>query len=589
MNESIFIGLLQNTTILLAFAMLYENIWAKNEGSKSISTKIFAGLFLSGIGVVLMFTPWTWVPGIVFDTRSVMISISGLFFGAIPTVIVMIITGMVRLYIGGAGQWMGLAVIISSGGIGLLWRIFRPNWKTKKYYMELLAMGLLVHITMSACTLLLPSEIVLSTFKTILIPLIFIYSPATMILGVIMLNQSRNWQYRFAQIKLKESEHRLNQILDSGNILSLLLNKDGSIYYCNNYLLQITGHTQEEILSKNWFDLCIPSDSKEKLFKIFTEGIQTKNVIKNYENNIISKSGELFYISWYNITLKSDKGDVLGIASIGVNLTNSKTYENKLKEKNTEIELQNEEYRRINEELRISKSNAEESDRLKTAFLTNMSHEIRTPMNGILGFAGLLKEPNLSGEEQKKFIGIIEKSGVRMLNIINDIIDISKIESGIMEVSISETNINEQTEYIYTFFKPEVEYKGLMLSIKNTLYAEEAIIKTDKEKLYAILTNLVKNAIKFTDKGSIELGYEKRGRYIEFFVKDSGTGILPEKTELIFERFRQGSESLYRNYEGAGLGLSISKAYVEMLGGKIWVESVVGKGSVFYFAIPSNI
>jgi signal transduction histidine kinase len=128
-----------------------------------------------------------------------------------------------------------------------------------------------------------------------------------------------------------------------------------------------------------------------------------------------------------------------------------------------------------------------------------------------------------------------------------------------------------------------------MLSIKNTLYAEEAIIKTDKEKLYAILTNLVKNAIKFTDKGSIELGYEKRGRYIEFFVKDSGTGILPEKTELIFERFRQGSESLYRNYEGAGLGLSISKAYVEMLGGKIWVESVVGKGSVFYFAIPSNI
>jgi len=236
--------------------------------------------------------------------------------------------------------------------------------------------------------------------------------------------------------------------------------------------------------------------------------------------------------------------------------------------------------------LEISKTKAEESDRLKSAFLANMSHEIRTPMNGILGFAELLNEPDLSEEQRQDYIKVIEKSGTRMLNIINDIISISKIESGQMGVSISETNINEQIEYIYTFFKPEVEQKGLQISYRNNLPAKRSIIKTDREKIYAILTNLVKNAIKFTKTGSIEFGYEKNDNHLQFFVTDTGIGIRPEQLRIIFERFRQGSESLNRNYEGAGLGLSISRAYVEMLGGKIWVESEIGKGSTFYFTLP---
>jgi light-regulated signal transduction histidine kinase (bacteriophytochrome) len=237
-------------------------------------------------------------------------------------------------------------------------------------------------------------------------------------------------------------------------------------------------------------------------------------------------------------------------------------------------------------ELIIAKERAEESDRLKSVFLANMSHEIRTPMNGILGFAELLKEPHLTDGEQQQYISIIEKSGKRMLNIIGDIVSISKIESGQMETIISETNINEQIEYIYTFFNPEAEKKGLQLLIKNTLPSKESIIKTDYEKLYAILTSLVGNAIKFTQTGSIELGVEKKGNYLEFFVKDSGEGIRHEVKTVIFERFRQDIDFKSRFNEGAGLGLSISKAYVEMLGGKIWLESEIGKGSTFYFTLP---
>lgn len=238
---------------------------------------------------------------------------------------------------------------------------------------------------------------------------------------------------------------------------------------------------------------------------------------------------------------------------------------------------------------------AQESDRLKSAFLANMSHEIRTPMNGILGFADLLKKPDLTSDQQKKYIGIIEKSGARMLNIINNIVDISKIEAGLMEVTMKDTNINEQIEYTYTFFKPEVEAKGVRLTFKTGLPDKAAIIQTDREKVYAILTNLVKNAIKYTREGSIELGYDvvgsRQASALQFYVKDTGIGIPEDRQSAIFERFIQADIDDRMAYQGAGLGLAITKAYVEMLGGKIWVESCPeGKagshGSCFYFTLP---
>jgi len=164
----------------------------------------------------------------------------------------------------------------------------------------------------------------------------------------------------------------------------------------------------------------------------------------------------------------------------------------------------------------------------------------------------------------------------------------SKIESGQTEIFSSETDINEQLEFISDLFRPEVEEKGIKLIVKKSLPDKDALVKTDREKIFAILTNLVKNAIKFTHKGYIEIGYVQKGNLLEFFVKDTGTGIRREQQDLIFERFRQGSESLSRSYEGTGLGLSISKAYVELLGGRIWVESEPGKGSVFYFTVPYN-
>lgn len=253
------------------------------------------------------------------------------------------------------------------------------------------------------------------------------------------------------------------------------------------------------------------------------------------------------------------------------------------------------ERKRVEKEYITAKEKAEESDRLKSAFLANMSHEIRTPMNGILGFTNLLKRPGLSGEEQEKFIKIIEKSGNRMLNTINDIIDISKIEAGQVDVVITDINLNNKIEELYDFFLPEANKKGLELSVVNKLPNRKVIIKSDIEKLDSILTNLIKNAIKYTHNGSIELGCSIKenaeNNELEFYVKDTGIGIPKNRQEAIFSRFEQADIEDKQAYEGSGLGLAISKAYVEMLGGKIWMESnsdhnVEEVGSQFYFTIP---
>jgi len=247
-----------------------------------------------------------------------------------------------------------------------------------------------------------------------------------------------------------------------------------------------------------------------------------------------------------------------------------------------------EDYHNQRKTLEQAKRKAEESDKLKSAFLSNMAHEIRTPMHGILGFADMLKTTTISGPQMQEYIAIIEKSSNRMLNTITDLIDISKIESGQAEVFHSLTDINHLMESLYSVFRTVADKKGLHLKLTHGAETDKIIINTDREKLETILSNLYKNAIKYTPSGTIESGFESKGRYLQFFVKDSGIGIEPDKQETIFDRFTQADNSLSKTYDGAGLGLSITKAYVEMLGGTIWVESKPGEGSVFYFTIPST-
>ncbi len=236
------------------------------------------------------------------------------------------------------------------------------------------------------------------------------------------------------------------------------------------------------------------------------------------------------------------------------------------------------------------KQKAEENDRLKTAFLANMSHEIRTPLNSIIGFSDLLLEDDSDWNERRQFVQMIKSAGGTLLQLIDDIIDISKIEAGQIKISLSDVNINTLLDELLLTFSNEKSKRNkehVKLNLKKTYKEKGFILRTDPYRFKQILTNLLSNALKFVEDGFVEFGYTGiEPGFVQFFVKDSGIGIQRDKQHLVFQRFGQIDNTAKRNHEGTGLGLSITKQLVELLGGKIWFDSEFSKGTTFYFTLP---
>ncbi len=371
------------------------------------------------------------------------------------------------------------------------------------------------------------------------------------------------------RIKAEELIHKQEQslyTLSQSTAAGILIHQGKNIIYSNYAAEQITGYKNSELLNLNILDLVHPE---------FIQSIKDNsplNYFKNhkiphYEIVILKKNGRKRWID-----VRAGHINWMGVDSVIISAFDI------TKRKAVEVEL-----------IR-AKEEAEKSEQLKSAFLANMSHEIRTPMNGILGFADLLKTPNLPSEKQLQYINIIKKSGERLLNLINDIVDISKIEANLMKTNLVDVAFNPVMDYLFLFFNQEAISKGIQLTLKKGAFEENAKIKTDKEKFCAILLNLIKNAIKYTNEGTIEFGYKlttkEEVNYLEFYVKDTGIGVPKNRQKAIFERFIQADIKDKNALQGAGLGLSISKAYVEMLGGELFVKSTENKGSKFYFTLP---
>ena len=389
---------------------------------------------------------------------------------------------------------------------------------------------------------------------------------------------------------VQEKINYLAAIVQSSNDAIIGKDLNGTIISWNSGAAELFGYLENEILGES-IKKIIPHDHLGEEIQILNK-IKNGENLQNFETVRVTKTGQLIMVSVTASPIMDALGQIVGVSKVVRDITERKNLMEKLEVQNTALNLRN-------NELKIARDKAQESDRLKSAFLANISHEIRTPMNGILGFAELLKTSDLTSGQQHEYIDIIKKSGDRMLNIINDIVDISKIEAGLMLLNITETDIHLQIEFTYSFLKLQAESKGIQFLYNNGLKSKEFIVKTDSEKLYAILINLVKNAIKYTDKGLIEFGYTLKPasmssgsdvakKELEFYVKDTGIGIPLGRQTAIFDRFIQADISDTRAFQGAGLGLSISRSYVEMLGGKLWVVSEVGMGSAFYFTIPYN-
>ncbi len=405
---------------------------------------------------------------------------------------------------------------------------------------------------------------------------------------------SRKSYYPELQKKIKELEEERNkfQRIFSDALSGILqINLQGKILVANPAIVTICGYESQEsfLLIENIAEsLFATPDDLEKLI----EELQNKKSIIGFESQFKKKDGELIDVSINASKQKGKKEDFL--ECFIQDITQKKRAEEEIKAKNEEYLALNEELREsfehiseINTELEEAKEKAEESDRLKSAFLANMSHEIRTPMNGIIGFSEMLMDQGLSDERKAHYAKIVIDSSQQLLTIVNDILDISLIETDDLKLKYEDVSVNQLIEDLYEFYK--IKKPNLLFTYSLTLPEEDSVIRTDITRLKQVLTNLLNNAFKFTNQGSIKFGYQLSDDKMQFFVEDSGIGITETHLSKIFERFRQEDLDLTREYGGTGLGLTISKQLVNLLGGDIWVESVKGKGSTFFFTLPYKV
>lgn len=845
----VFLPLINNITLILSLSILYSLISQKWDYS-SIWHKVLAGILFGFVAILGMLNPLKLQPGVIFDGRSIILSIGALFGGPITAIISVLISSLYRIYLGGAGAIMGVSVIVSSSAIGIAYHYFRLKNKKNTRVFYLFLFGVVVHIVMLLLTSTLPSNMNHEVLDTIALPVITIYPIASLFICLLFLQQESR---RKVSIALKESEENYRQLVENASSIIIKLDSFGRINFMNTYAQQLSGYSLNELKGKHAIGAIIQKENSS--FKVFAQTIE--NLLYNpnehalTETEIVCKYGEIKWVSWtYKVIKNEDLSDSIEILCIGTEISQKKkteialleserkyrqlyeslldgyakvdmggriidcnqayqemtgyskeelfkltynditpskwhdyeksiinedffikgytpiyekeyirkdgniitvelrTYlysdnENKaigmwamvrditerkrienelikseekyrsiielaadtillgdsngniiganlkaveltgytidelmgknisslftkeildkkplqyealkqgkviiseriivrkddkevpvemnsklmpqntyismirditerinnekiLRESEQQLRKQNAEYIALNEDLnksneRIREINdvlirttekAQESDRLKSAFLANMSHEIRTPMNGIIGFSDLLLQENLKKEDQKRYVEIIIRSSKQLLSIINDIIDISKIEAGQVTIYKKSFNLDAVITDTFNLYLEEAKRKNNKLKISIPNSSSSLVLNTDATKLTQVVGNLVNNAIKFTQDGNIEIGYTQKDSIVEIFVKDTGIGIDPANHALIFERFRQVDGVSTSSIAGTGLGLAISKSLVELMGGKIWVESAKGEGAKFFFTIPTSI
>jgi len=383
---------------------------------------------------------------------------------------------------------------------------------------------------------------------------------------------------------LRESEEKYRKIFENVQDVFYHTDIDGKIVEISPSIERYSGHKPEELIGTQIENLYLNPWDKDELLKV----LSSKGGIEDYIVNFKIKDGKEVFVSANVQLLNGPDGNPIGVEGSLRDVTERIVAEERIKASEKLLRQQNEEYVALNQELNIAKNKAEESDKLKTAFLANMSHEIRTPMNGIIGFSTMLADPFLSDDTRESYLKIVNSSCDQLLHIVNDIIDISKIEAGQIDLSESRFDLKVLFNEIVSFHSDAAKVKGVDLIIKPFIgnLSDYSIIISDRTKLRQILDNLLSNAVKFTDTGRIIIKCELINESLQFEIEDTGIGIEPELQNVIFERFRQVETSYSKKYGGTGLGLSITKAFVEKMGGGIWVLSELGKGSSFYFRIP---
>lgn len=361
---------------------------------------------------------------------------------------------------------------------------------------------------------------------------------------------------------LESSQRNLETLINSISDAIIIHDREGNILSLNEQAKKTYNINEDEIKSLTIFDISSPLQETTQLKEIWAE--------------VLNNNTKVF--EWVGLQRKTNKEFQLQVSLSLTNWDNNNVIVAVIRDFS--------ERKKFEKELIRAREKAEQANKLKTEFLNNMSHEIRTPMNGIIGFSEMLNEPDLSDEKRAYFTKIIQNSSMQLLKIIDDILDISSLETKQSKINESEFLLNDLLMELFSIFSLKSKEQNIPFYLKKELSDEQSRMITDRVKLSKVISNLLENALKFTNEGFIELGYKVKNSTIHIYVQDTGIGISSKSKDLIFERFSQEEKDISKKYGGLGLGLSISKENTELLGGKLTFESIKGKGSIFHITLP---
>ncbi|HBE94145.1 MAG TPA: hypothetical protein DDW80_01640 [Desulfovibrio sp.] len=552
------LALVQNISILLAAILIFDLFPARGRLLDTLPNRLVLGVVLGVLVVVIMLTPWKLAPGVVFDTRSVLIGVSGLFFGTLPTVLCMVMSAAYRLYQGGQGALTGVSVILASGCIGVAWRYARKRPLHDISWGELFLFGLAVHVAMLLLMFTLPLDVALSALSRITLPVLLVYPAGTALTGTLLAKRLRIERVRE---DLAESETLFRKLFEDHAAVKLILDPEtGRIMDANHAAAAFYGWSRERLREMRIQEINTlpPGEVRTHLARAMGQ----EQLRFEFRHRLADGSARDVEVLSGVIR---HKGRMV-LHSIVHDISDRK---------------------RMEQEFLRAKEQAEAANRAKSEFLAIMSHEIRTPLSAVIGMVDLA----MAGETdptRRDCLVTASDSARHLLTIVTDLLDFSKIEAGKLVPERVHFDLHEAVESAARTFSFQARQHGLELTVDIDPGAPRFVLG-DPGRLRQVLVNLVGNAIKFTDQGfvRVEVRPVDPGRAgvvaARILVKDSGIGIPPDKIDSVFEQFTQAEGSISRRYGGTGLGLAICRRLVELMGGSIGVESVEGQGSTFFF------
>ena len=585
MPEGGFLALVHNASLLLALALVYDLATARWRAGASRLRQVPVGLAVGGIGVAVMLSSWTLEPGIVFDTRSILLGVAGLYFGTVPTVIAMAVTSVFRIWMGGAAALTGVSVIVASGCIGLLWRYRRRSRLADLEWFELYRLGLAVHVAMLCLFFTLPWSSALRVLSHITLPILLIYPPATAALGLLMANRLRRERDSGA---LRERESLFRALFDQTVVgVAQVDTGTGAFLRVNQRYAELVGYSREELETLRFQDVTHPEDVARDLARM--EELRAGRISEfTVEKRYLRRDGTVVWGALAVSPMWAPGEPPSTNISMVLDITERKRAEEQSRA--TEAALRRSEgmFRELNAELerRVSERTAqlEEANKELEAFSYSVSHDLRAPLRAIDGFSRMIVEDH--GErldpEGRRLLGVVSANARRMAQLIDDLLRLSRL--GRSEMRRTSVDMASLARAAFEEIVEAPEARGRIEFRVGDLPRAEG----DPALLMQVWVNLLSNAVKFSANKEwpvIEIDGEGDGPSAVYRVRDNGAGFnmaYSGKLFGVFQRLHAPSE-----FEGTGVGLALVRRIVLRHGGRVWAEGRLGEGATFFFSLPA--